>query len=128
MRLPDTQPVFSRGERVVLWTVSVLLCLVSVLSAMRFTVSRAEQDFMQQAALVYEDISQRLSGLEAVLVSLAGLHHASDALSQTQFSAFAQELLGAYPWLDAIVFVTKTVAGRGRNVPPVHERCGVCRL
>jgi PAS domain S-box-containing protein len=36
------------------------------------------------------------------------LHYASDVLSQAQFTAFAQELLGAYPYLGAIVFLTHT--------------------
>ena len=53
-------------------------------------------------------MTQRLGSLEAVLVSLAGLHHASDDLSQAQFSAFAQELLGAYPYIGSILFLTKT--------------------
>jgi PAS domain S-box-containing protein len=69
--------------------------------------SRAERDFIQRAALVYEDLTQRLGSLEAVLVALAGLHHASDDLSQAQFSTFAQELLGAYPYIGSILFLTK---------------------
>src|SRR5688572_22437413 len=57
VRLPEKPPVFSRYERLVLGTVSVLLCLISVLLTVRFAVSRAERDFRQQAALVYEDMS-----------------------------------------------------------------------
>ena len=108
MRLPGKQPVFSRGEGIVFGMVSLLLCVVSVLLTVRFAISRAERDFMQRAASVYEDLTQRLGSLEAVLVALAGLHHASDDLSQAQFSTFAQELLGAYPYIGSILFLTKT--------------------
>jgi PAS domain S-box-containing protein len=108
MRLLGKQTVFSRGEVVVFGTVSILLCVVSVLLAVRFAISRAEHDFMQRAASVYEDLTQRLGSLEAVLIALAGLHHASDDLSQAQFSTFAQELLGAYPYIESILFLTKT--------------------
>jgi hypothetical protein len=71
------QTVFSRGEVIVFGTVSILLCVVSVLLTVRFAISRAERDFMQRAASVYEDLTQRLGSLEAVLIALAGLHHAS---------------------------------------------------
>ena len=99
--------VFSRGEGIVFGMVSILLCVVSVLLTVRFAISRAERDFMQRAASVYEDLTQRLGSLEAVLVALAGLHHASDDLSQAQFSTFAQELLGAYPYIGSILFLPK---------------------
>ena len=107
MRLLGKQTVFSRGEGIVFGMVSILLC-VSVLLSVRFAISRAEHDFMQRAASVYEELTQRLGSLEAVLVALAGLHHASDDLSQAQFSTFAQELLGAYPYIGSIPFLTKT--------------------
>ena len=107
MRLLGKQTVFSRGEGIVFGMVSILLCAVSVLLTVRFAISRAERDFLQRAALVYEDLTQRLGSLEAVLVALAGLHHASDDLSQAQFSTFAQELLGAYPYIGSILFLTK---------------------
>src|SRR5262249_2171359 len=49
VRLPEKLPVFSCCERAVLYTVSVLLCIVPVLLTARLTVSHAERDFMQQA-------------------------------------------------------------------------------
>jgi PAS domain S-box-containing protein len=107
MRLLGKQTVFRRSEGIVFGMVSILLCAVSVLLTVRFAISRAERDFIQRAALVYEDLTQRLGSLEAVLVALAGLHHASDDLSQAQFSTFAQELLGAYPYIGSILFLTK---------------------
>jgi PAS domain S-box-containing protein len=106
----EKSQIFSRHERLVWWIVGVLFCVASVYLTVRFAVSRAEQDFIQQADLAYEVLSQRLSSLEAVLVSLVGLHHASDIVSQTQFSAFAQELLGAYPYIGSVLLLTKTVA------------------
>ncbi|HEY7493539.1 MAG TPA: histidine kinase dimerization/phospho-acceptor domain-containing protein, partial [Candidatus Tectomicrobia bacterium] len=110
MTVLEKPQIFRRHERLVLWIVGVLFCVASVYWTVRFTMSRAERDFIQQADLAYEVLSQRLSSLEAVLVSLVGLHHASDIVSQAQFSAFAQELLGAYPYIGSVLLLTKTVA------------------
>jgi two-component system sensor histidine kinase/response regulator len=107
MRFWQQQPVFSRGERAMFWMVSVLVCIASVLLTIWFQVSRAEGDFIRHASRAHEAISQRLGSLEAVLVSLVGLHHASDALNEAQFTAFAQELLGAYPYLGSILLLNK---------------------
>ncbi len=97
MRFRRNQQVFSGRERIVFWTASLIICVASLLLTVWFGVSQAERDFMQQASLVHEAISQRLGSLEAVLVSLVGLHDARVGLRQAQFSAFSQELLGAYP-------------------------------
>ncbi|MGE3537974.1 MAG: response regulator [Candidatus Tectimicrobiota bacterium] len=111
MPLPGSTQVFSRRERLILGLIGLCCCLVTVGATFIFAVSRAERLFHQQAALVYEDLTQRLGSLEAVLVSLVGLHHASDHLEQAQFSAFAQELLGAYPYISAIFFLPRTSLG-----------------
>jgi PAS domain S-box-containing protein len=104
----EKQRIFSRRERMLCWTGALLVCVCAILVTVKFALSRAERSFVQQAAHIQETITQRLGNLEAVLISLASLHYASDALSQAQFTAFAQELLGAYPYLGAIVFLTHT--------------------
>jgi CHASE domain len=86
----------------------VLICAAFVFVTVGFDVSRAKRDFMRQASLLHEVISQRLGSLDVVLISLVGMHHASDALSQAQFSTFAQELLGAYPYVGSILLLNKT--------------------
>ena len=104
----EKQRVFSRRERLLCWMGALLVYVCAILVTVQFALSRAEGIFVQQASHIQETITQRLGSLEAVLVSLASLHYASDALSQAQFTAFAQELLGAYPYLGAIVFLTHT--------------------
>jgi PAS domain S-box-containing protein len=106
----EQPPVFSRRERAVFWAASVLACVLSVCLTMGFEVSRTERDFMRHASLVHEAISQRLGSLDAVLVSLVGLYHASDAVSEAQFTAFAQELRGAYPYIGSILLLKHTSA------------------
>jgi PAS domain S-box-containing protein len=104
----ERRQVFSRHERLLGWIGGLLVCGLAVGLTVGFAVSRAERDFMQQASRIHEATTQRLGSLEAVLVALTSLHYASDTLSQAQFTAFAQELLGAYPYLGAIVFLTYT--------------------
>ncbi|MCZ6872364.1 MAG: response regulator [bacterium] len=108
MRFWQRQQIFSRRERILFWTASLVICLASLYLTVYLEISRTERDFMQQASLIHQAISQRLGRLEAVLVSLVGLHHASDELSQAQFTAFAQELLEAYPHIGSILFLSKT--------------------
>ena len=104
----EKQRLFNRRERILCWTGGLLVCVCAILITVQFALSRAEGSFVQQASQIQEAITQRLGSLDAVLVSLASMHYASDALSQAQFTAFAQELLGAYPYLGTIVFLTHT--------------------
>lgn len=108
MRLMGKQQVFSRRERVLFWTASLLICVTALLLTIYFEISQARRDFMQRASRVHETISQRLGSLDAVLVSLVGLHHASDELSHAQFTSFTQELIGAYPYIGSILFFNNT--------------------
>lgn len=108
VRMLKRQRVLSRSQQVLFWTGSLIVCLLTVLLTMQFLLIREEQAFTQQAALLYETTVQRLSNLEAVLVSLVGLHHANDTLNQAQLTAFTQELLSAYPYIGAVCFFVQT--------------------
>lgn len=110
MRSSGKQPVFSRRELAMLWIASILVCCIAIFSIYSLMISRAEQDFMKQAAMVYETVSQRLSSLEAVLVSFVGLHHASDTVNQRQLATFAQHVRATYPYIGTIVLLKKTSA------------------
>lgn len=48
-----------------------------------------------------------MSSIETVLISLAGLHHASDDLNLAELSSFSTEMLKAYPFIDAIIGLEK---------------------
>ena len=107
MHEPKKRRMFSRRELVLYWIAGVLVCAFSVFLVVWLNVSQAERDFERQAATVQETIAQRLGSLDAVLVSLVGLHQASDALSQAQFTAFTQELLGSYAYIGSIAYLKK---------------------
>lgn len=99
------QHIFSLRERVLGWVVTGLACLVAVLVFLGFALTRAEREFMQQASQIHEAIAQRLGHVEVLLVSLTGLYHASDTVHQAQFTAFAQELLTAYPYIGSVLLL-----------------------
>ena len=107
MREPKKRRMFSRRELVLYWITGILVCAFSIFLVVWLNVSQAERDFEQQAATVQEAIAQRLGSLDAVLVSLVGLHQGSDALSQAQFTAFTQELLGSYAYIGSIAYLKK---------------------
>jgi PAS domain S-box-containing protein len=94
----------------IFWTVSLLFCATSVLFAAWFEATRTEREFRQQATMMHDGLAQRLGSLEAVLVSLVGLHHASDALDPAQFAAFVAEILQAYPYIGSVLELTKIPA------------------
>jgi hypothetical protein len=58
-----------------------------------FEAAQGERAFRQRATTLYEGFSQRLAGLEVILVSLGGLNQASDDLNPAQFAAFTHEFL-----------------------------------
>jgi hypothetical protein len=115
------QRLFSRRERILCWTGTLLACVCAILITVQWALSRAEGSFVQHASQIQQAITQRLGSLEAVLVSLASLHYASEAVSQAQFTAFAQELLGAYPYLGAVVFLAHTSSEDLR-----YRLCRIC--
>lgn len=99
--------MFSRRELVLYGITGMLVCAFSVFVVVWLNVAQAKRDFAQQAATIQEAIAQRLSSLDAVLVSLVALHQASDALSQAQFIAFTRELLGSYAYIGSIAYLKK---------------------
>ena len=96
--------IFSRRELALFWTASSVVFLGSVLLVCWLKVDRETEAFDQRASLVHESIRRRLGGLEAVLVSLVGFQQANDVWRELQFSAFAGELLRAFPHLGSILF------------------------
>ena len=62
----------------------------------------SEDNFRQKAYAFERDVTHRLASTNAVLTSLAGLHHASDDLRSHEFKALSRELLTAYPYIRSI--------------------------
>ncbi len=106
MRLQER--VSNRRQWVGFWAVTILVCCLSPLGVLWLDLSQAQRTFRQQASLIHEALSQRLASLDVILVSLVGLHHASDTLNSAQFSAFTQELLESYPYIGSVMLLTHT--------------------
>ncbi len=71
-------------------------------------------DFQRLNAAFKKDVSdvnrafiQKMSSIETVLTSLAGLHHASEDLNPAELSSFSSEMLKAYPYIDSIMTMEK---------------------
>ncbi|ETX01549.1 MAG: hypothetical protein ETSY1_06995 [Candidatus Entotheonella factor] len=114
----------SRRERVGFWTVTILVCCLSPLGALWLELSQAHHAFRQQSSLIHEALSQRLANLDVILVSLVGLHHASDVLSTAQFSAFTQELLDSYPYIGSVLLLTHTSQNQRQAVVQAMRESG----
>lgn len=59
--------------------------------------------FTNKAWEVHRTVTQRISSLETVLISLVGLYHSSDFLSSAEQTSFSQEMLKAYPYITSIM-------------------------
>ena len=81
--------VFAAFQGVAAWSISLDL-------------HRIEQNFQEERDSVERVISQRISALETVLVSITGLYHASDNVEIAELTGFTQELLRAYPFIEDI--------------------------
>ncbi|NNJ96586.1 MAG: response regulator [Gammaproteobacteria bacterium] len=101
------QPGYSPQQLVLFWLLGIAICLLTGLLTLKLSLSHSEEEFQTKADIVYDEVTRRYSTLEAVLTSLAGFHHASDHVSDVQFSTFAQELLNAYPYIRHAIFLPK---------------------
>ena len=90
-----------------------LIPSVSLFSFLAISISlmldyqRFNSEFKDDVVAVDKAFSQQLASIKTVLVSLAGLHHASDNLNQAELSSFSETMLKAYPFIDSIVGIEK---------------------
>ncbi|MEN8131192.1 MAG: EAL domain-containing protein [Pseudomonadota bacterium] len=82
----------------------ILITLVFLLITL-LNIQEARKRFQQRASDVYFQTNQQFRDVEAALTSLAGLHHAKDSLNTTELISFTQELLDAYPQVDAVFYL-----------------------
>lgn len=68
--------------------------------------------FTNKAWEVHRTVTQRISSLETVLISLVGLYHSSDFLSSAEQTSFSQEMLKAYPYITSIMHMERIPHGR----------------
>ncbi|WP_198263800.1 bifunctional diguanylate cyclase/phosphodiesterase [sulfur-oxidizing endosymbiont of Gigantopelta aegis] len=71
------------------------------------TLQRLNEDFKADVSNVNRTLGQQISSVETILISLTGLHHASDHLNQAELSSFSEQMLKAYPFVDAIIGMEK---------------------
>ncbi|MCM8881749.1 MAG: EAL domain-containing protein [Candidatus Thiodiazotropha sp.] len=63
--------------------------------------------FTNKAWEVHRTVTQRISSLETVLISLVGLYHSSDFLRTAEQTSFSQEMLKAYPYITSIMHMER---------------------
>ena len=85
----------------------ILFSFLALTLSLALDYGRLNSDFKQDVADTNRLFSQQLASIETVLISLEGLHHASDNLNQAELSSFSEKMLKAYPFIDAIVGLEK---------------------
>jgi diguanylate cyclase (GGDEF)-like protein/PAS domain S-box-containing protein len=90
----------------------VVFSTMAVTIALWSDYQKINTEFQSDVNNINRTLSQRLSSMETVLISLSGLHHASDAVNVAELAAFSEELLSAYPFIDAILGMEKVPLNR----------------
>lgn len=85
----------------------ILSTLLALSLSLALDYQRLNSEFKDDVADINRLFSQQLASIETVLISLAGLHHASDNLNQAELSSFSEEMLKAYPFIDSIIGLEK---------------------
>lgn len=96
--------VYSTHQKVSILLFLLLFALASCAVAIWIEFKAVEKQFQAKGDEAVRLLDQRISNIETILVSLAGLYHANDDLTSAEQSAFAQEMLKAYPFISAIIF------------------------
>jgi len=107
MLFSSRKQVFKGYRVAVLWlsviAFSVLAAVFSVWNELR----AINSEFEDRADLIHHTVTQRITSLETVLISLVGLYHSSENLSSAEQTAFSQEMLKAYPFISAILHMER---------------------
>ena len=99
----DNVKIFSTAHLVFISIFTFFALLAVGVFSIRGDIRNFQDKFNEEAGQIQHFIAQRVSSLETVLISLAGLHHSSDDLNIAEFGGFTQEILSAYPYIDAII-------------------------
>lgn len=82
---------------------ATITSLCVVVWSLWLDLQRLEGGFLEEANRVDRVLTQRVSNLGTVLVSLAGLYHASDEINTAEVTGFSEDLLRAYPFISRIM-------------------------
>jgi len=93
----------------ILLTVSgfFIFSILSIVLSLSIDFQAVNADFKSDVMQVDRLFSQQVNSLETVLISLAGLHHASDDLNLAELSSFAEDMLKAYPFIGTIMGIER---------------------
>jgi diguanylate cyclase (GGDEF)-like protein/PAS domain S-box-containing protein len=67
----------------------------------------AEIKFHQESARLYDDLSKKLSDINAILNGMVALHNAVDIVDAEQFYLYSHEMLNLYSSINAIKLLTR---------------------
>jgi diguanylate cyclase (GGDEF)-like protein/PAS domain S-box-containing protein len=107
MHFNSREKIFKGYRAVVLWLSVTLFSWVTLLFSIWLELHAVNNEFSDRAGEIHRTLIQRVSSLETVLTSLVGLYHSSDFLSIAEHTSFSQEMLKAYPFISAIMHMTR---------------------
>lgn len=80
-----------------------LTCVSLAVLAIWLDLGASKTAFDERVSSMQRMLAQQFGNTDAILTSLAGLHHSSDNIKNHEFAGQSRELLAAYPFVDAIV-------------------------
>ncbi len=107
MYFNSREKVFKGYRAVVLWLSIIIFSWLSLMLSIWVELHTVDNEFNDRAGEIHRTLVQRISNLETVLTSLVGLYHSSDFLGIAEQTSFSQEMLKAYPFISAIMHMTR---------------------
>ncbi|MDA0661550.1 MAG: CHASE domain-containing protein [Proteobacteria bacterium] len=80
-----------------------LTCFSLAMLAIWLDLGASKTAFDERVSSLQRMLAQQFGNTDAILTSLAGLHHSSDNMKTHEFAGQSRELLAAYPFVDAIM-------------------------
>ena len=87
--------------------IACVFSIVAITLSLMLDYQRLSNDFKDDISPINYTFIQNITSVKNVLVSLAGLHHASDNLNEAELSSFSAEMLKTYPFINSIIGLEK---------------------
>ncbi len=95
--------LFKTSDVVGFTVFACLTCVSLAMLAIWLDLGASKTAFEERVSSLQRTLAQQFGNTDAILTSLAGLHHSSDNIKAHEFAGQSRELLAAYPFVDAIV-------------------------
>jgi diguanylate cyclase (GGDEF)-like protein/PAS domain S-box-containing protein len=94
------------GHVFAVWSASALIVVLAGFIVLRTDLAHFRENLETRAEMVYQAVSEHLSGGDAILSTLAGLHQVTERVNSKAFTSIVQALMTEHPYYAVIAFLS----------------------